>query len=158
MSDKFKITLLASKAALAELIATGLDKHATITGIEAVAAPETPKATVVPQTRQTVTASAPQTLGFDRSPKSRVRSPKIVSGWDAYQVMIDAFHPQKSFGSRDLTAEIRRSGHDISGNAAAAHLCRFLAKGLIERIGGNRVQGHTYRCKKPVTPMEFLRR
>lgn len=169
MSKNYIITLECSKDALAELIATGLERHATITKVEA-AIEQKPEPAPAPQPesrpvhRVTVQARpkrAPQPVlrgAYYDGPRSRISSPKKVSGWDIYQVVVDCFHPQKTFRSRDLRMECKRAGFDVSQNSASAHLNRFRASGFVKKVGGDRMNGFVHTVCPVVTRSEFERR
>src|SRR6056300_403133 len=106
MTDNYIITLECSKDALGELIATGLERHATITNIVAATKPEPkPVHRVTVQVPDPEPASQPVLRGVYHPgprPRSRIVSPKKVSGWDVYQIIVGSFHPQKTFKSKDL--------------------------------------------------------
>lgn len=152
MSDKYKISLECNEQALAKIIAAGLKSGATVTNMEAVAS-EQPKPLV---TRPSLTLAAePQRVAIQPRPRTKIRSPKMVSGWDVYQTMISEFHPHSSFKSRDLKKACLDAGFEVSGNSAAAHIHRFLHAGLIKRTGGTHKGGYTYEVGRIVTPTEF---
>ena len=165
MSKNYIITLECSKDALAELIATGLERHATITIVEAAVEQEpAPQPEPRPVHRVTVQARpkrAPEPVlrgTYYDGPRSRISSPKKVSGWDIYQVVVDCFHPQKTFRSRDLREECKRAGFDVSQNSASAHLARFREADLVKKVGGNRMNGLVHTVCPVVTRSEFDRR
>ena len=62
--------------------------------------------------------------------------------------MIGAFHPQKI--RRVTEAEIRRAGHDISGNALPRTWGAYGKR--LHRGSADVIKGFIYRCNKPVTP------
>jgi hypothetical protein len=164
MTDNYIITLECSKDALGELIATGLERHATITNIVAATKPE-PK----PAHRVTVQvpdekpkpepASQPVLRGvYHPAPRSPITRTRKVSGWDVYQIIVGSFHPQKTFRSKDLLKECRRAGYDMTLNSTASHIHRFREAGLITKIGGDRVNGFVHSVNRVVTRTEFERR
>ena len=151
MSENYIITLECSKEALGELIATGLERHATITKVEAVTKEEPQPE---PEPRQPVTHQ----LHLSIPPKPTTYQPKYkkkITNWEIYQVAVDAFHPQKQFTSRDLTRECFRSGFEIGPTSAAAHLTRLCESGVIKRIGGSAEVGYVYSVNAVVTPTEL---
>ena len=163
MSKNYIITLECSKEALAELIATGLERHAKITSVEAAVQPTaTPeprpvhRVTVQTRPRRTPTPSLREIL--DSPPRSRINSSKKISGWDVYQIIVDCFHPQKTFKSKDVREECKRAGFEVSHNSASAHLNRFRSVGLIKKIGGDRMNGFVHTVGPVVTRSEFERR
>jgi len=154
MPENYIITLECSKDALGELIATGLERHATITKVEAVTKEEPQPE---PETRQPVThqlkLAIPAQTKAKKQPKSGYQ--KKITGWQIYQIAIDAFHPQKQFTSRDLTKECHRAGYEIGPSAAAGHLTRLCRAGVTKKIGGGPEVGYLYSVNAVVTPTEL---
>lgn len=162
MSDKFKITLLASKAALAELIATGLEKHAVITGIEAVPAPVEQKPVV----------DDPVVLPVQRKPHSATRKtppasrakmkPPQLESQEVYQVICNRYQPGEVFRVNDITHCINSAldsqykPHDR--DRVSAHFTRFHSIGVIERISGNAHAGYAYQYNEAVSSDELMKR
>ena len=157
MTDNYIITLECSKEALGELIATGLERHATITKVEAAAKPEPkPVHRVTVQVPDPKPASQPVLRGvYHPGPRSRIVSRKKVSGWDVYQVIVGSFHPQKTFKSKDLAKECKRAGYDVSHSSASAHMMRFREAGLITKVGGDRLNGYVHTVNRVVTRTQF---
>ena len=159
MTDNYIITLECSKEALGELIATGLERHATITKVEAAAKPE-PKQVhrVTVQVPEPKPKPAPQPVlrgVYHPGPRSRITRTQRVSGWDVYQVVVGSFHPQKTFKSRDLLKQCKRAGYDITINSASSHLQRFREAGLITKVGGDHLNGYIHTVNRVVTRTEF---
>jgi len=162
MTDNYIITLECSKEALGDLIATGLERHATITNIVAATKTEPkPVHRVTVQVPEPQPKPAPQPVlrgAYHPGPRSRIVSPKKVSGWDVYQVIVGSFHPQKTFRSKDLRMECKRAGYDVSHNSASAHLLRFRDAGLVTKVGGDRTNGFVHTVNRVVTRTEFERK
>ena len=160
MTDNYIITLECSKEALGDLIATGLERHATITNIVAATKPEPkPVHRVTVQVPQPKPAPQPVLRGvYHPGPRSRITRTRKVSGWDVYQVVVGSFHPQKTFKSRDLLMECKRAGYDMTINSASSHIQRFREAGFVTKVGGDRVNGFVHSVNRVVTRTEFERR
>ena len=160
MTDNYIITLECSKEALGELIATGLERHATIPNIVAATKPEPkPAHRVTVQVPDPKSASQPVLRGvYHPGPRSPITRTQKVSGWDVYQVVVGSFHPQKTFKSRDLLKECKRAGYDITINSASSHLQRFREAGLITKVGGDHLNGYIHTVNRVVTRTEFERK
>lgn len=157
MSDKFKITLLASKAALAELIATGLDKHATITGIEAVDAPRPEAPEIVPVQRRPheITRKAPPVGSV------KIKAPDLKA-LTVYRTIIECIKPGHSFNVADIHAEvcagIGKQYKPYSRDRVSAHFTRLYHCKLIERVSGSTFAGYDYRYTDVVSDAEVENR
>lgn len=154
MSEKYIITLECNKGALAELIATGLERHATITKVEVAQKKATVKLAAVAGSKP---ASGPVLEGAFRGDPTVPMHRKQVTCWEVYKVAVASFHPQKTFMSADLTAECRRNGIRMSNNSAASHLYRLRKVGLIKRIGGSSSAGYIHVVARDVGHQEFER-
>ena len=152
--EKYIITLECNKTALAELIATGLERHATITKVEVAEEKPSIKLAAVAGSK---TVSEPVFEGAFRGNPQVPMHRKQVTGWEVYKTAVDSFHPQKTFMSADLTSECRRNGLKMSNNSAAAHLYRMRVCGLIKKIGGNSSAGYIHVVAKNVGRQEFER-
>ena len=162
MSDKFKITLLASKTALAELIATGLEKHAVITGIEAVPAPVEQKPVaddpvVLPVQRK------PHLATHKKPPATPVRAkPPQLQSEEVYRVICNRYQPGEEFRVNDVTHWINSALDDQfkkqERDRVSAHFTRFHSIGVIERISGNAHAGYAYRYNEQVSNEELMKR
>lgn len=152
--EKYIITLECNKSALAELIATGLERHATITKVEAAQEKQSVKLAAVAGAKP---SHEPVLRGAFYSGPKAPSWRKQVSCWEVYKVAVDSFHPQKTFMSADLTAECRRKGIRMSNNSAASHLYRLRAAGLIKKIGGNSSSGYVHVVARNVGRQEFER-
>ena len=162
MTDNYIITLECSKEALGDLIATGLERHATITNIVAATKTELkPVHRVTVQVPEAKPKPAPQPVlrgVYHPGPRSRITRTRKVSGWDVYQVVVGSFHPQKTFKSRDLLMECKRAGYDMTINSASSHIQRFREAGFVTKVGGDRVNGFVHSVNRVVTRTEFERR
>ena len=162
MPDNYIITLECSKDALGELIATGLERHATITNIVAATKPEPkPAHRVTVQVPDPKPQPAPEPVlrgAYYPGPRSRITRTRKVSGWDVYQVVVGSFHPQKTFKSRDLLKECKRAGYDMTINSTSSHIQRFREAGFVTKVGGDRVNGFVHSVNRVVTRTEFERR
>ena len=152
--EKYIITLECNKTALAELIATGLERHATITKVEVAEEKPSIKLAAVAGSK---TVSEPVFGGAFRGNPQVPMHRKQVTGWEVYKTAVDSFHPQKTFMSADLTSECRRNGLKMSNNSAASHLYRMRVCGLIKKIGGNSSAGYIHVVAKNVGRQEFER-
>lgn len=152
--EKYIITLECNKTALAELIATGLERHATITKVEVAEEKPSIKLAAVAGSK---TVSEPVFEGAFRGNPQVPMHRKQVTGWEVYKTAVDSFHPQKTFMSADLTSECRRNGLKMSNNSAASHLYRMRVCGLIKKIGGNSSAGYIHVVAKNVGRQEFER-
>ena len=156
--EKYIITLECNKTALAELIATGLERHATITKVEvAEEKPSIKLAAVAGSKTVSEPVSEPVLEGAFRGNPQVPMHRKQVTGWEVYKTAVDSFHPQKTFMSADLTSECRRNGLKMSNNSAASHLYRMRVCGLIKKIGGNSSAGYIHVVAKNVGRQEFER-
>ena len=157
MSEKYIITLECNKTALAELIATGLERHATITKVEAAHEKASVKLAAVAGSK-----SAPEPVlrgAFHPGPKAPYK-PKFqrnVTGWMAYKVAVASFHPQKTFKSSDLRSECERNGMTMTNNSSAAHLNRLRDAGLVRIVGGEGRRGYVYSVARDLGKPEFQR-
>jgi hypothetical protein len=155
MSEKYIITLECNKSALAELIATGLERHATITKVEAAQEQASVKLAAVAGSKP---APEPVLRGaFYPGPEKKPKWKKSVTCWQVYQAAVDSYHPQKSFKSSELTEECRRQGLTLSSSSAAAHLFRLHEAGLVRRVGGDQVLGYVYTIARVVGRKELER-
>ena len=152
--EKYIITLECNKTALAELIATGLERHATITKVEVAEEKPSIKLAAVAGSK---TVSEPVFEGAFRGNPQVPMHRKQVTGWEVYKTAVDSFHPQKTFMSADLTSECRSNGLKMSNNSAASHLYRMRVCGLIKKIGGNSSAGYIHVVAKNVGRQEFER-
>lgn len=156
MSEKFKITLVASKTALAELIATGLEKHATITGIEAIEAPA-PAPDQKPITFTVQAPPAPLAIvpPVEETAKSKAGYRQQIRAWELYEIMMAHYHPQKAFTSADLFEACQREGQLCTRKSVSAHLVRMRRADLIRTVGGGRSEGFLHETKPAVKKKEF---
>ena len=156
MTDNYIITLECSKQALGQLIATGLEQHATITKVE-VAKPSQPKPEPepTPAPKPHVTHRLHLTAPPQVMPKpAKAKCKRKVSAWVVYQAAIDAFHPQKDFTSAELVRELRRAGHEVTVNSVSGHLTRLRRISAIRSDHGNRSTGYINTVNKVLTRTE----
>ena len=160
MSENFIITLECSKQALGQLIATGLEQHATITKVEAAKSSRPkPEPEPTPAPKPHVTHRLHLTAPPQVMPKpTKIKRTRKLIAWVVYQAAIDAFHPQKDFTTHDLARELRRSGHEASLSAVSAHLTRLRAISAIRSDHGDRVTGYINTVNKVMTRTEMERR
>ena len=158
MSEKYIITLECNKSALAELIATGLERHATITKVEVAEKKASIKLAAVAGSKPVnKPVNEPALEGAFRGDPKVPLWRKQVTCWEVYKVAIDSFHPQNTFMSADLTSECRRNGIRMSNNSAASHLYRLRKVGLVKKIGGSGNAGYIHVVAKNVGHQEFER-
>jgi len=158
MSEKYIITLECDKNALAELIATGLERHATITKVEAA------QQDLVSVKLSAVAGSkpAPEPVlrgAFYPGNPAKQEKPKVrnITCWQLYKVAVDTYYPQKTFKSRELANEARRIGLTVTDSAAAAHLFRLHEAGVVRRVGGNNSLGYVYSIARDIGKQELRR-
>ena len=155
--NNYLITLECNQSALAKLIAAGLENDAVVTDMrlkvsEAVNELPQPAAPVARQDDPVATqrfGKSGRKLGF--------ASPKMATKWDVYRVMVDEFYPGKQFRGKDLDIQCKRRGMKLGCNAAAAHLHKFRASNVVQKIGGHKKTGFVHVVNRVMTKVQLER-
>lgn len=154
MPQKYIIKMECTKTALAELIALGLEQHASITQIEAMQAEQMPKPDDFKISFKHLPAAKPTAkIKDDR----KTYGGRKIKGYDVYQLLIKNYHPQKTFKSSNIYDLAIAMGFVPTRNAISAHLSRMSAVGLLEQCGGNSRTGFVFRLTQLRNKREFLK-
>lgn len=155
MTQKYIIKMECTKTALAELIALGLEQHASITQIE-VMKPEESK----PVEAKPVQDATDFKISFKHKPAPKSppkRHTHNISGWEVYELLIKNYHPQKTFRTGNIFDLSIAIGFRPTRNSISSHLSKMTAVGLLERCGGDPNGGFVYRMTPLRSKKDFIK-
>tara|TARA_Y100000114_G_scaffold20177_2_gene16197 strand:- start:293 stop:901 length:609 start_codon:yes stop_codon:yes gene_type:complete len=157
MTDVYKITLLADQQALADLIAVGLKKGATVQQIMCVT---DPRPDTYEATKKLPVQRRPHEITHKIPPVGTARpKPPHLTSELVYNVLTQHFAPKQTFKVAELTekinAQIQSKYQGYSRDRVSAHISRFYEMDLIKRVSGSIFEGYAYQYEKVITPGEL---
>lgn len=159
----YSIKLECSAAALAELIKMGLEQRATIVEIkDADDGVVENKPTFNASNKVSLEPIRPdaQVMPLYQNPtqhKSRAGYKQQMNGWDLYSMILDLYHPQKTFTSADLHEACHRYGMSCTRKSASSHMTRLRKMNLAKAVGKDVSNGYIYETMPPVDKSDYFR-